>query len=228
VKRIWSGSSALKCKSYHDFEYCPLLTTYSDGKGPEEVTKQILQIHAILPGQKPDRQFNIPVRSSSQLQGIQQPPQQPAAQQPTSQPSAVQQPTSQQVAPEQAVPQHTSSQQSTQPIPFEPVPVVAPHPSQQAVSNPSNLDGSTSLEPDRSLSKGTFRTNPSNPAVVPLGVPKPMPVTISESRERELAAELPPSKLLNSNPEPEPRRDDALRRMDSETQEVEEFVDAQS
>jgi hypothetical protein len=55
-----------------------------------------------------------------------------------------------------------------------------------------------------------------------------MPVTISESRERELAAELPPSKLLNSNPEPEPRRDDALRRMDSETQEVEEFVDAQS
>jgi hypothetical protein len=39
---------------------------------------------------------------------------------------------------------------------------------------------------------------------------------------------IPPSKLLNSNPEPEPRRHDRLHRKDSETQEDDEFVDAQS
>jgi hypothetical protein len=44
----------------------------------------------------------------------------------------------------------------------------------------------------------------------------------------EIGKAIPPSKLLNSNPEPEPRRDDKLRRMDSETKEDEEFVDAQS
>jgi hypothetical protein len=54
------------------------------------------------------------------------------------------------------------------------------------------------------------------------------PTTIDDSTEQKLAKELPASKLLNSNPEPEPRRDDSLRRKDSETQEVEEFVDAQS
>jgi hypothetical protein len=228
VRKIWSGSSTPNCKSRHEFESFQSLTSCSDGKGPEEVTKQILQIHAILPGQKPDRQFSIPVRSTSHHQGIQQTPQQPAVQQPTLQQPAIQQPTSQQVAPEQAAPQHTSSQQSTHPIPFEPVPVVASHPIQQDVGSPSNLDGSTSLEPNRSLSKDTFKTNPSNPAVVPLGLPRTIPGPISESREQELAAELPPSKLLNSNPEPEPRRDDTLRRKDSDTQEVEEFVDAQS
>jgi hypothetical protein len=39
---------------------------------------------------------------------------------------------------------------------------------------------------------------------------------------------LPASKLLNSNPEPEPSTHDKLRRKDSETQEDDEFVDAQS
>ena len=42
---------------------------YSDGQTPDEVIKQILQIHAVIPGQKPDRQFNIPQRNNS----IQQP-----------------------------------------------------------------------------------------------------------------------------------------------------------
>jgi len=37
-----------------------------DGKTPEEVVKQILQIYAILPGQKPDKQFNIPERTNTQ------------------------------------------------------------------------------------------------------------------------------------------------------------------
>jgi hypothetical protein len=38
----------------------------------------------------------------------------------------------------------------------------------------------------------------------------------------------PPSKLLHSNPAPEPTRDDKLRRKDSETQEEDEFHDAHS
>lgn len=38
----------------------------------------------------------------------------------------------------------------------------------------------------------------------------------------------PPSKLLHSNPAPEPTRDDKLQRKDSETQEEDEFHDAHS
>ena len=38
---------------------------YSDGQTPDEVIKQILQIHAVIPGQKPDRQFNIPQRNNT-------------------------------------------------------------------------------------------------------------------------------------------------------------------
>jgi hypothetical protein len=84
------------------------------------------------------------------------------------------------------------------------------------------------MEPTRSNSKDPFTTNPSNPAVPAHGLPKSSPTTIDESRERKLAEQIPASKLLNSNPEAEPRRDDSLRRKDSETREVEEFVDAQS
>jgi hypothetical protein len=47
-------------------ERVSILILSSDGKTPDEVAKQILQIHAILPGQKPERQFNIPIRSSTQ------------------------------------------------------------------------------------------------------------------------------------------------------------------
>jgi hypothetical protein len=207
---------------------CQFLTSNSDGKSPEEVTKQILQIHAILPGQKPERQFNIPVRSNSHHQGNQPTPQQPAAQQPTPQQPAVQQPTPPQIAPEQAGSQQTGSQQSTQPVPFEPVNVGATQHTQQGAGAPSPLDGTMSVEPTRSNSKDPFMTNPSNPAVHAQGLPKSPPTNIDESRERKLAEQIPASKLLNSNPEPEPRRNDSLRRKDSETQEVEEFVDAQS
>lgn len=38
----------------------------------------------------------------------------------------------------------------------------------------------------------------------------------------------PPSKLLHSNPAPEPTREDKLQRKDSETQEEDEFHDAHS
>lgn len=42
-----------------------LTTQCSDGKTPEEQTKQILNIAAILPGQAPQRRFSIPERKSS-------------------------------------------------------------------------------------------------------------------------------------------------------------------
>lgn len=42
-----------------------MLIRYRDGKTPEEQTKQILKIYAILPGQRLDRQFSIPSRKSS-------------------------------------------------------------------------------------------------------------------------------------------------------------------
>lgn len=45
-----------------------VLTEIRDGKTPEEITKQILQIHAILPGQRPERQFSIPSRTNSMQQ----------------------------------------------------------------------------------------------------------------------------------------------------------------
>jgi hypothetical protein len=81
-------------------------------------------------------------------------------------------------------------------------------------------------EASHSLSKSPFAADPSNPAVVPLGKPKTDPGPLSDSVKERIARELPPSKLLNSNPEPEPRRPDVLKRKDSETQQEEEFVDA--
>jgi hypothetical protein len=91
-----------------------------------------------------------------------------------------------------------------------------------------NHNGAASFEPDRSISKNPFPLDPSNPPVVPHGRVKSQPENISESTKEKIAEQLPASKLLNSNPDPEPRRADKLHRTDSETQEVEEFVDAQS
>ena len=83
------------------------------------------------------------------------------------------------------------------------------------------------LTPSHSLSKGTFDSDPSNPPVIPAGRPSARPNDeIPESMREQIARELPPSKLLNSNPQVEPRRNDTLHRKDSETLEVEEFVDA--
>lgn len=170
-----------------------------------------MQIHAILPGQKPERQFNIPVRSTSQHKSAQQTPQQPTPQPPVLQEPAL---------------HETSSQSPAHPVRSEPGP--SPAASAPIVNNSINLDGAAPLESNRSFAKNTFPSDPSNPPLVPLGKPKSQPEVISESTEAKAARELPPSKLLNSNPEPEPSRHDKLRRTDSETQEDDEFVDAQS
>ncbi|OAK94151.1 hypothetical protein IQ06DRAFT_353609 [Phaeosphaeriaceae sp. SRC1lsM3a] len=207
-RRVQAGPGGSE-QGEEDLEW--IINAKVDGKTPEDVVKQILQIHAILPGQKPERQFNIPVRSSSQHQSVQSQPQQPTNPEPTSQQPSV-----------QAEP----SQPAVQPVLSDPSPVGQPL--QQGIDNKINLDGSASLEPDRSLAKNPFPSDPSNPAVTPHGKPKSQPDIIRDSTREKIEAELPASKLLNSNPEAEPRRADMLHRKDSETQEDEEFVDAQS
>ncbi|KAF2124350.1 hypothetical protein P153DRAFT_370803 [Dothidotthia symphoricarpi CBS 119687] len=51
-----------------------IISAKIDGRTPEEQVKQILQIHAILPGQKPDQKFEIPTRNN----GVQQTPTEPS------------------------------------------------------------------------------------------------------------------------------------------------------
>jgi hypothetical protein len=169
-----------------------------------------LQIYAILPGQKPERQFNIPERTTAQQ---------------SAHPTEI--PTQQ-----ASYPDTHQSTQSTQPQPKaapEPVPQEVPQ-LQQGVSN-LNLDGPAAYEVDRSLSKGSLQQDPSNPPVVPAPtvMSKSQPVNnLPAHTEPKFAKELPPSTLLHSNPKAEARRDDLLRRTDSETEETEEFHDAQS
>ena len=54
------------------------------------------------------------------------------------------------------------------------------------------------------------------------------PPAKDQSAQSQTTETNPPSKLLHSNPAPEPTRDDKLRRKDSETQEEDEFHDAHS
>ncbi|KAF2822618.1 hypothetical protein CC86DRAFT_396811 [Ophiobolus disseminans] len=190
-----------------------------DAKSPEDVIKQILAIHAILPGQKPDRQFNIPVRTTQQ-QSAQ--PKEPSAQQPV-QPVTHQSAQPVQTQHEPTPFQSVQSLQSQQPVQSQqPNQSQPPQHSQQDASIPANLDGAI-LEPSRSLSK----SKPSHPSIIPMQHTRQTQEPPQHVKEK-IAAELPPSTLLHSNPRPEARKDDLLRRKDSETQEDDEFHDAQS
>jgi hypothetical protein len=193
-----------------------------DGKTPQEVSKQILQIYAILPGQKPDRQFNIPSRGNSSQDNTLPSSHESASQQTAHPPehSSSQASGSSHSAPQQ------SSQQAAQPVAFEPVP--ASQKSNRDVDQLIHATQATSLEPSRALTKNTFNRDPTNPEVTPLDKPKSFGENVPASTQEKIAKELPPSKLLNSNPAPEPKRDDSLRRQDSETHEEDEFHDAQS
>lgn len=179
-----------------------MLTRCSDGKTPEEVVKQILQIHAILPGQRPDRRFSIPSRASEADHAHAQ----------ESTPSLEQVPTEQ-----SAIPSEPTTVQSQ--------PAVVPQ-QQQSVGLPNNFDGTSTHTPLSTHS--SHPTDSSNPPTLSSESSKSQPETISSQRQEKFAEELPPSKLLHSNPAPEPRKDDLLRRKDSETQEDDEFHDAQS
>lgn len=216
-KKIWSGLSTRRCKLRSSclFHYCTDLS--SDAKSPDEVVKQILAIHAVLPGQKPEQKFDIPVRTNTH-QNAQ--PTEPSAPQPPVQLDTHH--PAQPVQPAQVPPQH-------EPTPFQPLQSQEPQQpqqvlqSQEPVGPPSNLDGAANLEPDRSLSKN--RT--SHPSIIPMET-NTGTQELPPDMKKKIDVELPPSTLLHSNPKKEARRDDLLRRKDSETQEDDEFHDAQS
>lgn len=181
-----------------------------DGKTPEEVTKQILQIHAILPGQKPDRQFNIPSRTNS-LKPTR-----------TNEPAAThQQPIR---SDDSSIPSAQLSQmsldQSTQNV----------HPVQLPQTNPTlGSQPSESLTANHIVSHQTSSNSfpPKDSSTPHDQSVSSQTVNLSPEQRREMDQSLPPSKLLNSNPQHEPTKDDLVMRRDSEG-EVDEFHDAQS
>lgn len=165
-----------------------MLILGSDGKTPEEQTKQILQIHAILPGQKPERQFNIPSRTNSLNR----------------------------------VPTITSTKNAQSESHHLPT-------SEEEVTNDlTGLKLDDKLAPSNSLPRDVKTVDAQNQPITPIHKPTSVSTTISEDRKADIAQELPPSKLLHSNPKNETNLNDALRRKDSETQEDDEFHDAES
>lgn len=183
-------------------EKCELIGS-RDGKTPEEQVKQILQIHAILPGQKPERQFNIPSRANSLRPTL----------------------------------TNQSVQDGPPAQPVESAPAVQPQQQEQAVGNlidlhdpadsPANV---RAYEPTHriSLPKDIKTVDPNYPPTLPIQSPQSPHVDISPEKKEKIAQELPPSKLLHSNPQEETHANDLLKRKDSETQEDDEFHDAQS
>jgi oxysterol-binding protein-related protein 8 len=68
TRRISTGSSMPKCKCLARVPNRRSSLTHPcdrDAKTPEEQTKQILNIAAVLPGQSPERRFSIPSRKST-------------------------------------------------------------------------------------------------------------------------------------------------------------------
>lgn len=171
-----------------------------DGKTPEEQVKQILQIHAILPGQKPERQFNIPSRANS-LRPVQ------------------------------------SNQSVQEGAPAHTIHPAHPTQQQQSVGNLIDLDDPSDRPANAqadgpihriSLPRDINTTDPNNPPTLPFQTPKSPDKDISPDTKAKIAQELPPSRLLHSNPKEESHANDLLKRKDSDTLEEDEFHDAQS
>jgi hypothetical protein len=182
-----------------------------DGQTPEEQVKQILQIHAVLPGQKPEKQFSIPQRgeSLSRQQTQEQPPAQPASGASLAQPG------------QQGVLAHQGAQQQP-PIQRESQQYAEQEPQLRQVQQQLASVDLNQTTPQAGSSNGVkpISFSPYRPEGDSAYAPPPM-----QSQTGEIN---PPSKLLHSNPAPEPTRDDKLRRKDSETQEEDEFHDAHS
>ncbi|KAG9198987.1 hypothetical protein G6514_009172 [Epicoccum nigrum] len=184
-----------------------------DGQTPDDVIKQILQIHAVLPGQRPDRQFSIPQRNNS----IQQPADQPLPEQSTNGASSGQleqeSTLAQQAPPQQPPVQQVEAQYAKQDPQVQQV--------QQQLASvdinqlPSQLKSSNEHTP---INFSPYQADSAHASPPAQGQPLQNHTTETN----------PPSKLLNSNPASEPTRDDKLRRKDSETQEEDEFHDAHS
>lgn len=147
-----------------------------DGKTPDEQIKQILQIAAILPGQTPHRQFNIPRHNSLER-----------------------------------LPTRSSVQADAEKPKVE-------EPQQQAFGDLIDLS-----DPVVPQSNAQSQPQPQ--------LPKPSKVApkaeSQDSKDDDLMKGIPPSKLLHSTPG-EPSHGKTLRRKDSDTQEDDEFHDANS
>ncbi|KAF3050562.1 hypothetical protein E8E11_004729 [Didymella keratinophila] len=188
-----------------------------DAKTPEEQAKQILQIHAVLPGQKPEKQFSIPQRgeSLSRQQTQEQPPSQPANG------ASLAQPEQQGVLAQQGA-------QQQQPLTHqEPQQYAKEEPQVQQVHQQLASVDLNQTTPQARSSNGhePISFSPYRPEGDSAYAPPP---TQSQTAQGQTDKINPPSKLLHSNPAPEPTRDDRLRRKDSETQEEDEFHDAHS
>lgn len=187
-----------------------LLTLKSDGRTSEENVKQILQIHAILPGQKPDRQFSIPSRTDSFK----------LTQAHTSQPTEPVQPVE---SSQTTLPIRSAQNESAPNAQPQPQPQLSQQPLQQSI-DPNPISTSTHAP----LSRTTEVNASTNPPVYPFQKPEAQPADLAPELKEKIARELPPSKLLHSNPAPEPKNPHLLERKDSNTNEVDEFHDAQS
>ncbi|KAF2708070.1 hypothetical protein K504DRAFT_468446 [Pleomassaria siparia CBS 279.74] len=168
-----------------------------DGKTPAEQVKQILQIHAILPGQTPKRQFSIPTRNNSleripTRSSFNQTPEPPTQlhQEPTQLPQEPQPETfGSLIDLSDPVPRPAAAPQPA-PLP-QPIEVAAPAP--DLASTPAD----------------TLQLNPQS----------------NNSVEHGLMKGIPPSKLLHSNSKTGTTSSSSpLKRMDSET--GAEFQDA--
>lgn len=169
--------------------------------------KQVLQIHSILPGQKPDKHFSIPQQNNSVQQA-------PAQQQPV-QPEAAAL-TQQQ---EQRPPVQQVTQQQPPVYQYEPQPQAQQQYAQQEPQVDQLQQKLAGVELNQSSSNG-YEPISFSPYQAESAHPPP-----AQSQTTEMN---PPSKLLHSNPVPEPTRDDRLQRKDSETLEEDEFHDAHS
>jgi hypothetical protein len=197
-----------------------LLTLQSDAKTPEEQIKQILQIAAILPGQTPNRKFNIPSRSNSLehvptrqrapevLETQHEIPQQDSQHEPHVQPA-----------------QHNLSQQQSQ---NELARQESPQglPIRQRPQRPQALGDLIDLSDPTQQPTPAPTSNPTNPQPIPFEQlqPKAGPEKSTDTVHK-FADVLPPSKLLHSV-KGEPSKGDGLRRWDSETHSEDEFHDA--
>ena len=199
---------------------------HSDGKTPEEQVKQILQIYSILPGQKPDKQFNIPQRANS----IQQAPsqQQPA---PLENGASVEQQEQQRVLAQQGAQQQPPVQRHEQQPQLH---AQQPQAQQQYAKEEPQVQqveqqlASVDLNHSAPQAKSNNGYEPTTFTPYEANSAYPPPPAQKQSAQAQTQETNPPSKLLHSNPAPEPTRNDKLRRKDSETQEEDEFHDAHS
>lgn len=185
-----------------------------DAKTPAEQVKQILQIHAVLPGQTPDRKFNIPSRSNSyQVSNSQNHDQSTRTSQ----------------SPQTEKPSEVANLIDLDDAPAVTTPAATPKKKDNMLRSMEALKIEESTTSHGSANLMDLEpSNPSNQPVLPLHKPKSLPDSVSPEAKEKIAKELPPSKLLHSNPKAESQDSDALRRLDTETQEEDEFHDAQS